>query len=159
MNHFSPLSIQFVWHPDDSQAVVPIVNYCKKNLSRNQDNPFLRSLDFPIFCFTSKTESVPSPINIMSEKTLVFVFVGTSIVISEEWKKYIFEDCENENVKKVYIALNKYAFNLKEIEQTNCIRYEEHTAKFEDEMLHRRMFVDISHEVYRWLLESDEHNQ
>ena len=26
-------------------------------------------------------------------------------------------------------------------------------------MLHRRMFVDISHEVYRWLLESDEHNQ
>ena len=40
MNHFSPLSIQFVWHPDDSQAVVPIVNYCKKNLSRNQDNPF-----------------------------------------------------------------------------------------------------------------------
>lgn len=159
MNHFSPLSIQFVWHPDDSQAVVPIVNYCKKNLSRNQDNPFLRSLDFPIFCFTSKTESVPSPINIMSEKTLVFVFFGTSIVISEEWKKYIFEDCENENVKKVYIALNKYAFNLKEIEQTNCIRYEEHTAKFEDEMLHRRMFVDISHEVYRWLLESDEHNQ
>ena len=36
----------------------------------------------------------------MSEKTLVFVFVGTSIVISEEWKKYIFEDCDEKHVTK-----------------------------------------------------------
>ena len=64
MQYISPISIQFIWHPIDEQLVSPIVDYCKKNLSKKADKPFLHSLDFPIFTYTSKSEiELPSEIN------------------------------------------------------------------------------------------------
>lgn len=156
----SPLSIQFIWHPEDKETVFPIVEYCKQKLSRNPDNSFLHSLDFPIFCYTSKNENdVPSEINTMAEKTLVFAFVGSSITASDEWTEYLSEVEKKDRVKVIYVALDKTALNVSFITSVNAIRYSGYSEKYQDIELNRRMFVEIAHEIYRWLFRSEDHKQ
>lgn len=154
----SPLSIQFIWHPDDKKIVLPMVEYCKQKLSRNPDNPFLHSLDFPIFCYTSKNENdVPSEINTMAEKTLVFAFVGSSITSSDEWTEYLSEVEKKDGVKNICVALDQTALDF--ISLANAIRYGDYTKNYRDIELNRRMFVEIAHEIYRWLFSSEDHKQ
>lgn len=155
MQYISPISVQFIWHPDDSKIVEPIVAYCKKNLSRDTDRPFLRTLDFPVFCYTScGSDNVPSNINTMSEKTIVFVFIGDSIVASEEWERYLQNQCHN-NVKIIPIALSPKAFKLNFVKTTNALRYLEYTDKYTDKYLNQAFFIAIAHEIYRWLLNGE----
>lgn len=156
----SPLSIQFIWHPDDMATVLPIVEYCKKKLSRSAENSFLYALDFPIFCYTSAYEDkLPCEINTMAEKTLVFAFVGNSFVASDDWTDYLSKVSKKDGVNIIFIALNKSAYNIPFITEINAIRYEDYTKKYEGNALCQRMFVEISHEIYRWLLSSDDHKQ
>lgn len=156
MQYISPISVQFIWHPDDSKIVEPIVAYCKKNLSRDIDRPFLRTLDFPVFCYTScSSDYVPSNINTMSEKTIVFVFIGDSIVVSDEWERYLQNQCHN-NVKMIPIALSTNAFNLNFIKTTNALHYSKYADKYKDKEFNQVFFIAIAHEIYRWLLNGDE---
>lgn len=155
--YLSPLSIQFIWHPEDKETVFPIVEYCKQKLSRNPDNSFLHSLDFPIFCYTSKNDDLPPEINTMAEKTLVFAFVGSSIIASDEWTEYLSEVEKKDGVKVIYIALDRTALNY--ISPSNAIRYGDYIKKYQDIELSRRMFVEISHEIYRWLFCFKDHKQ
>ena len=128
--YLSPLSIQFIWHPEDKETVFPIVEYCKQKLSRNPDNSFLHSLDFPIFCYTSKNDDLPPEINTMAEKTLVFAFVGSSIIASDEWTEYLSEVEKKDGVKVIYIALDRTALNY--ISPSNAIRYGDYIKKYQD---------------------------
>ncbi len=156
MQYISPISVQFIWHPDDSKIVEPIVAYCKKNLSRDIDRPFLRTLDFPVFCYTScSSDCVPSNINTMSEKTIVFVFIGDSIVASDEWECYLQNQC-CDNVKMIPIALSNNAFKLNLVRNINALRYLEYASKYKDKDLNQAFFIAIAHEIYRWLLNGDE---
>ena len=157
MQYISPISVQFIWHPDDRKIVEPIVAYCKKNLSRDIDRPFLRTVDFPVFCYTSNnSENVPSKINTMSEKTSVFVFIGDSIVASDEWENYLHNQLHN-NVKIIPIALSNNAFNLSFVKTINALRYSEYADKYKGKDLYQAFFIAIAHEIYRWLLNGDEH--
>lgn len=155
----SPLSIQFIWHPNDTGKVLPIVEYCKQKLSRNPDNSFLHSLDFPIFCYTSKNDDIPPTINTMAEKTLVFAFAGRSIAGSDEWINYLSAVEKNDGVQVIYIALDQTAFNIDFISSVNAIRYSDYAKHYRDVELVRRMFVELAHEIYRWLLSSEDHRQ
>lgn len=155
----SPLSIQFIWHPEDKETVFPIVEYCKQKLSRNPDNSFLHSLDFPIFCYTSNNDDVPSEINTMAEKTLVFAFVRSSIAASDEWTEYLSNVENKDGVKVLYVALDKTALNVSFITPVNAIRYSDYAGRYRDIELNRRMFVEIAHEIYRWLFSSQDHKQ
>lgn len=155
----SPLSIKFIWHPEDKETVFPIVEYCKQKLSRNPDNSFLHSLDFPIFCYTSNNDDVPSEINTMAEKTLVFAFVGSSIAASDEWTEYLSNVENKDGVKVLYVALDKTALNVSFITPVNAIRYSDYAGRYRDIELNRRMFVEIAHEIYRWLFSSQDHKQ
>lgn len=158
MQYISPISVQFIWHPDDSKIVEPIISYCKKNLSRDIDRPFLRALDFPVFCYTSyNSENVPSKINTMSEETIVFVFIGDSIVASDEWEKYV-QNQFHDNVKIIPIALSNNAFRLSFVKTINALRYLDYFKKYEGENFYQAFFIAIAHEIYRWLL-NDEHCQ
>ena len=161
MSYVSPISIQFIWHPDDYEVVKPIVEYCKSNLSRDVNNPFLHSLDFPVFCYTSLTgENVPSDINTMSEKIIVFAFIGDSIVASDNWEAYIQKQYNNDRVKLIPIALSKNAFKLDGISEVNALRYWDYKGKYSDEKkLKQSFFIAISHEIYRWILKSDENHR
>ena len=156
MQYISPISVQFIWHPDDSKIVEPIVAYCKKNLSRDIDRPFLRTLDFPVFCYTScNSGNVPSNINTMSEKTIVFVFIGDSIVESDEWESYLHNQL-HDSVKIIPIALSNNAFKLRLVKTINALRYSEYADKYKDKDLLQALFIAIAHEIYRWLLNGDE---
>lgn len=156
----SPLSIQFIWHPEDKETVFPIVGYCKQKLSRNPDNSFLHSLDFPIFCYSTNNKNVvPPEINTMAEKTLVFAFVGRSITGSDFWIEYLSEVKNKDKVQTIYIALDNTAFNIEFISRLNAVRYYEYCEDYEDNELNRRMFVEIAHEIYRCLFSSKDHEQ
>lgn len=161
MGYISPISIQFIWHPDDRAVVEPIIEYCKSNLSRNVIKPFLHALDFPIFCYTSLTgENVPSDINTMSERAIVFAFVGDSIVASDDWEAYIQRQSDNKQAKLIPIALNNNAFKLKVISEINALRFFDYKRKYSDEKeLKQSFFIAISHEIYRWILNIDENHQ
>lgn len=160
MQYISPISIQFIWHPKDEQLVSPIVDYCKKNLSKKADKPFLHSLDFPIFTYTSKSEiELPSEINTMAEKSLAFAFISDNIVSSDKWVKYTIHQSHYDNVKMIPIALTGNAFNIPEISRINAIRYYENKDKYSDEELKQRIFITIAHEIYRWLLNIENNNK
>lgn len=159
MEHLSPLSIQFIWHPKDDKTVAPLIKYCKERLSRVPDNSFLHSLDFPIFCFTSADGSVPAPINTMAENTLAFAFVSYSIVASKEWTDYLSSVNTTKRAQVIYIALDKTAFKLSFITNRNAIRFNDYIPKYDGIKLERRMFVELAHEIYRWLLNSTDNGR
>ena len=156
MEFQSPISIQFVYHPDDKSRVERIINYCKDKFSRNVDQPFLRSLDFPIFQFTSlEPESAPSPINTMAKKSIVFAFIGNSTIYYKNWSQYIEKLNALDSVKLIPIALTSSAINLNSIGKTNAIRFFNYPDSNDKDLL---LFITIAHEIYRWLLQ-DEHKQ
>ena len=93
----------------------------------------------------------------MAEKTLVFAFVGSSITASDEWTEYLSEVEKKDGVKVIYVALDKTALNVSFITSVNAIRYSVYSEKYQDIELNRRMFVEIAHEVYRWLFSSKDH--
>ena len=161
MEYCSPISIQFVWHPNDKEIVNPIINYCKANLPRNVNKPFLHSLDFPIFCFTSSDKNVlPSPINTMSQKTILFVFVGDAIISSNEWKNYMHDQISIEKVFFIPIALSNNAFKLDDIKNNHSLRYLDFKKTYSNpKELNQYFFIAIAHEIYRWILSNDEHKE
>ena len=162
MEYCSPISIQFVWHPNDKEIVNPIIDYCKANLSRDVNKPFLHSLDFPIFCFSASCKNdLPSSINTMSKKIILFVFIGDSIVSSDEWKNYLHVQISIQNVIFIPIAISNNAFKLDDIKNINSLRYLEFKNKFNNSKeLNQYFFIAIAHEIYRWILSNDdEHKQ
>ena len=156
MEFQSPISIQFVYHPDDKSSVEHIINYCKDRFSRNVDQPFLRALDFPIFEFTSlEAESAPSNINTMAKKSIVFAFIGNSTIYYKNWSQYIEKLNALDSVKLIPIALTFSALNLKSIGKTNAIRFFSYPDSNDKNL---QLFIAIAHEIYRWLLQ-DDHKQ
>ncbi len=160
MQYTSPISIQFIWHPKDNQIVSPIVDYCKKNLSRKADKPFLHSLDFPVFTYTSQLEDeLPSEINTIAERNIVFVFISDCIVASDEWETYINKQNSYGNVKLIPVALTTSAFNMKELCAINAIRYFDYKEEYNGDELNQRFFITAAHEIYRWLFNVDVNNK
>lgn len=160
MQYTSPISIQFIWHPKDNQIVSPIVDYCKKNLSKKADKPFLHSLDFPVFTYTSQLEDeLPSEINTMAERNIVFVFISDCIVASDEWETYINKQNSYSNVKLIPVALTTSAFNMKELCTINAIRYFDYKEEYNGDELNQRFFITATHEIYRWLFNVDGNNK
>ena len=69
MEYKSPVSIYFIWHYNDHNRVKPIVDYCKKNLSYDTEKPFSRSINIPVFMYTSKCfDLLPECFSVSSEK-------------------------------------------------------------------------------------------
>ena len=161
MCYKSPVSIQFVWHPNDDEIVKPIVTYCKSKLSRNNDKPFLHALDFPVFCYTSKDDkTVPSGLNNQSERSIAFIFIGDSIVSSDAWINYIVSQNELSNIKIIPISLSKNAYKIKELKDVNALRYNEFKEKYSKKTeLLQMIFIAIAHEIYRWTLNLDENHK
>lgn len=161
MCYKSPISIQFVWHPNDDEIVEPIVTYCKNKLSKNTKKPFLHSLDFPIFCYTSKDDNtMPSGLNNQSESSIAFIFIGDSIVSSDEWNAYIDKHMKLQEIKIVPIALSLNAHKIKTLSSINSLRYYDYRRKYDDDsMLIQCFFIEIAHEIYRWTLNLDENHK
>ena len=152
MNYTPPISIQFIWHFCDKELVTPIIDYCKKKLSRDADKPYLHSLDFPVFTFTSRDENdIPSRINRDAQKTVVFVFISDSVVSDKNWSAYIEELIGYDSVHIVPISLSESSFKLQCIKNINQLRYLDYKSEYKnDDIINKMLFIDISHQIYKY---------
>lgn len=149
MDTFSPpISIIFVWHPEDSKIVSPVVENCFKQLSRDVDKPFSRSMNLPVFFYTTSKNGVPSKINCMSNKTIIFVFVSKEFS-DIAWTGYIKEIPKQDNIIVIPIAIDELALKFSDdFDGKNFIR----AYEFNPLYLNEYLFISITHEIYRWAL-------
>lgn len=151
MNYSPPLSIVFIWHPADAHIVSPIIEYCYSQLSRDINKPFSRSMNMPIFFRTTSQKCLPAKIDIVSDKTLVFVFASKEFA-DDSWVNYISDIPQNDSVIVIPIAIDKLALKLNDIfEGKNFIR----AYEFDPQFIKDYLFVSIAHEIYRWALNKD----
>lgn len=147
----SPLSLIFVWHPSDNDIVKPILEHCSSLLSRDINNPFSRSMNLPIFYYTTCKKGIPNKINIDSQKKMIFAFVSKNIVSDSEWRSYIQDLYTIEGSKVISIAIDYFAFKIGGSTGTeNFIRLYELSS-----YINERMFISITHELYRYALNEE----
>jgi hypothetical protein len=147
-----PLSIIFVWHPADDNDVKPTFEYCFSSLSRDVNKPFSRSMNLPFFYCTSTKKVVPREIELLSAKTIIFIFIGKEVVADDLWVDYIRCVPRGDNVTIIPIALDKTAFSLNDLfDCRNFIRAYEYDLKSMKDYL----FIAIAHEIYRCSLNDE----
>lgn len=144
-----PLSIIFVWHPQDAGVAQPIVDHCAMLLSRNVDQPFSRAMNLPVFFRTSNVNEIPSEINTRSIKTMIFVFISTAVMANDEWNQYINKIPCGKDIHIIPVALDKTALKSKGIlDGLNYIR----AYEFDESNINDYIFLAVAHEIYRWTL-------
>lgn len=144
-----PLSVIFVWHPADISAVEPLVKHCSLLLSRDISKPFSRSMNLPIFYRTALQNGVPLKIDIISDKTIIFIFIGQEIVSDDNWVAYLENIPQGGNVHVIPIALDRTAFGLQgNIKNKNFIRAYDFSELYRKDYI----FISVLHEIYRYTL-------
>ena len=138
-----PLSIFFIWHPQDKDRVLPVFQECFNCLRRNVDRPFSRSASIPVFFRTCAEGGVPSGIIAKSKRTMIIPFIGKNCMGEDGWGKYLESLFEVDGFNFVPIALDNTAFNFC---KCNFIR----SFEFPNEVFLQRVCIDIFHEIYRY---------
>ena len=146
-NYLPPLSVMFVWHPADETLIKPIVEHCFSLLSRDVDKVFSRSMNLPIFYRTTCKKGVPTKIEELSNKTVVFIFISKIMVADDSWVDYLKGIPKTANINIIPIAIDKTAFNLNdEFDNRNFIR----VYDFDKMFMNDYIFIAVAHEIYRW---------
>jgi len=145
MTNFSPLSLYFVWHPADEPTVKSLVEFCTTQLQRDVKKPFSRAINLPIFYRTTRQKGVPSPIATLSEKTLIFPFVGKEAAADREWSDYLEGLPATKDCHVVPIAMDEDGLRL-DLGKRNFIR----SFQFERAYMKEYLLISIAHEIYRY---------
>ena len=144
-----PLAISFVWHPSDSEEVMPILDVVRMSLARDKNKPFSRGLNIPLFFFsTQNSGATPSghPKE-LAKRNIIFVFTSTNTVGREVWKRYIEELPQSPSVRIVPIAVDPNGYGHGgALAGLNCIRTDDWPVENRD--LHA--VVAMVHEIYRY---------
>lgn len=145
--YLSPLSIFFVWHPADEDLVHPVFEECFVCLRRDVERPFSRSVNVPVFVRTCAEGSTPTKIDVLSQRGIIFVFIGKNCVSDPAWVKYIQDLGSAQRSDIVPVALDNTAFNIPwDLEHVNYIR----AYDFPKEIFKERLCLSIFHEIYRF---------
>lgn len=145
-----PISVNFIWNPKDSKSVDNILKVTGNALARNVDRPFSRSLNIPLFFFSSSNSTqVPAdyPLEI-AHHNIVFIFTSTNTLGRFEWKEYIEnlpEQSDTFHIVPIAIDQNGYA-HKGSLSNLNCIRLNDLSSS----NLELHALVSIAHEVYRF---------
>lgn len=139
------LAISFVWDIIDQEKVEKYVKYTTNLLTINNDNPFSRNINLPIFYYhNSNNCDVPPKIKLDAEYVLVYIFISMNTVVKDNWNDYIQYINTKKNYKIIPIALDETAFNMENVKLVNYIRlYEYKSYKYE------QFFISFAHEIYR----------
>lgn len=144
----SPLSIHLIWNPSDEPSAISIIDAVSENLSRNTDKPFSRSINLPVFYYSSANgkevpENCPEP---NSASALIFIFTSVNTAGNDLWRNYIESIAVVDSVKIVPVALDKYGLNHSgSLGGLNCVRAYEASEKNQ----HLFGLVAIAHEIFR----------
>jgi len=144
-----PLSVYFVWHPADSPTIKPIMDYCAAQLQRDVKRPFSRAMNLPVFYRTTVQKGVPLAVDLRSDKTIIFPFLGKEVLADDEWVAYVEALPASDQCHIIPIAIDKYGLSLTgPLAKTNCIRaYNFPMAYFKE-----YAFISIAHEIFRYSL-------
>lgn len=149
MEFLQALSVYFVWHPMDEEKLKPHIEHIYQLLSKNVDRPFSRAMNLPIFFRTTCTSDIPENISIKSEKTIAFLFISKEVGNDDKWVEYLKLIIANSNINCVPIAIDNSALTLsRDLGNANCIR----AYEFQKEYYKERLFIAISHEIFRYSL-------
>lgn len=149
INYIPPLSINFIWHPTDSEHVNPILDVIKKSFARDIDKPFSRALNIPLFFYSSDNSGIP-PLDYPYESAksnLVFVFTSVYTVGKQKWKSYVEDLPQASSMHVVPIAIDHYGYSHGgALTGLNCLRANDWSM--DNRELHA--MVTIAHEIYRF---------
>lgn len=148
-NYAPPLAVNFIWNPADTTKVSPILDAVRKSFARDQDRPFSRGLNIPLFYFSSQNNGeVPADDpKTLAECNIVFVFTSVNTVGRENWKNYIEGLPVSSSVYIVPIAIDRDGLSHSgSLGKVNCIRAYDWPT--ENRELHA--IVSLAHEIYRF---------
>lgn len=146
----APLSVYFIWHPADEAIAKPVFNHCYSLLSRDVNRPFSRSMNLPVFIRTSSNKSIPNSIQVLSQRTIAFIFISLEVAADDQWVEYI-KSCIKlpDSVCLIPIALDRDALRLNDVfNGRNFIR----SYEFESQYFNEYIFITLAHEIYRYAL-------
>ncbi|MEA5621813.1 TIR domain-containing protein [Nostoc sp. UHCC 0251] len=120
INYLPYFRVYIVWHPNFLNGQ-KLAKYLFGNICGDPEHPFVQGLGIPVhFCsvpFTDET-TLPKPINIKEcLNSAIFIFVDNNMVVCDNWRTYIEQLCDNEDLKNPYhriypVAFTEYFYNL-----------------------------------------------
>ena len=125
-NYSPPLAINFIWHPSDSQKVMPILDVIRKSFARDKDRPFSRGLNVPLFFFNSQNSGeVPSDYpEQLAKNNIIFVFTSTNTVGRKAWRNYIEALPQSSSIHIVPVAIDSNGYSHSgSLANINCLRF------------------------------------
>lgn len=146
-----PLAAHFVWHPNDSEAIYPLIQIFRRYLTRDIDRPFSRELNIPTFLYSSRQPSEPpadTPKN-LAKSNVVFLFLSTHTLINEKWKGYIDSFANGKGIHVVPVAIDHNSLNHSSsgsLKNLNFIRAFDWPASSRE----KYGILALSHELYRF---------
>jgi len=143
-----PLAINFIWHPNDDEFVSPILASLRSSFSRDQNRPFSRELNLPLFFYSSQNpnQTPSSAPEMIAHRNIIFVFTSTNTMGIPAWKKYV-EEITISNTHIIPVALDNLGLRHGgELSGLNCIRAFEWAR--EDRDLNALVF--LGHEIFRF---------
>ncbi|WP_373700751.1 TIR domain-containing protein [Neisseria dentiae] len=86
-----PLAAHFIWHPDDEDAIFPVICAFRRYLTRDIERPFSRELNIPTFLYSTRQPLLApiTPPAKLAQRDVVFLFLSTNTLMNEAWKNYI----------------------------------------------------------------------
>ena len=144
-----PLVVNFIWHPSDSEEVVPILDVVRMSFARDKDKPFSRGLNIPLFFFSSQSSSeVPSKYpDELAKNNIIFIFTSVNTVGSKEWRRYIEGLPQSSSVHIVPIATDNNGYSHGgALSRLNCIRTNDWSVKNRN----LNAIVALAHEIDRF---------
>ncbi len=145
-----PLAVHIIWHPSDNDSVDPILDVVSKQLARNIDHPFSRTLNIPLFLYSSNSpEFVPKDYpKELATRNVVFIFTSENTRGNDNWNDYIQLIPNYGGVRIVPIALDRNGLrhggdgNLKGL---NFIR----AYDWPIDLIGQHAILSMAHEIYR----------
>ncbi|MFT7405699.1 TIR domain-containing protein [Zhongshania sp.] len=148
-SYVPPLIVSFIWNPSDNEVVDPLLKVFRNTFARDKDKPFSRSLNIPLFFYSSlNCNEVPenSPTRIAG-KNIVFVFTSVNTLGRPVWKNYVEALPRSNSINIVPVAVDRNGLRHAGIlEGLNCIRMYE-WPKVDLDLY---ATVSLAHELYRY---------
>ena len=145
-----PLAVHFVWHPSDQDSGNPILESVSKHLARNVERPFSRTLNIPIFLYSSNSPAlVPDDYpHELAARNVVFVLTSVNTRGHDNWNDYVKNIQNTSLMRLIPVALDHDGLghggegNLKGL---NFIR----AYDWPKELAVQHAILSITHEIYR----------
>lgn len=147
--HIPPLAINFVWNFADDSSVSPILDVIKNAFARNNDRPFSRGLNIPLFYYSSlNPNNIPNHYpSALATKNLIFVFTSVNTTGRIAWKQYIEALPVTSGFNIVPIAVSSEGLSHQgSLDGLNCVR----AYNWPSENTDLQALVALAHEVYRY---------